>query len=129
MRVNKIYLILILILFTPLTSNADFNWKKIGKNTDGSVFFVEKSSIKKVRNVRYFYLLTDYSKPHLNVLSAKNYIEGNCNKSKYRFLKDIYYAEPMGNGDIIETISETGDWTSYDDGQIMGVIMKYVCEF
>ena len=129
MRVNKIYLILILILFTPLTSNADFNWKKIGKNKDGSVFFVEKSSIKKVRNIRYFYLLTDYSKPFHNVLSAKNYIEGNCNESKYRFLKDIYYSEPMGNGDIVETISETGDWTSYDDGQIMGVIMKYVCEF
>ncbi len=73
--------------------------------------------------------MTDYSKPHLDVLSAKNYIEGNCNKSKYRFLKDIYYAEPMGNGNVIETISETGEWTQYDNSQIMGVIMKYVCEF
>ena len=35
----------------------------------------------------------------------------------------------MGNGNIIETINEAGEWTSYDNSQIMGVIMKYVCEF
>ena len=129
MRVNKIFYIIILILFTPFTSNADFDWKKIGKNKGGSVFFVDKSSIKKIENSTYFYLLADYSKPHMDVLSVKTYIEGNCNKSNYRFLKDIYFAEPMGNGNIIETISETGEWTQYDNSQIMGVIMKYVCEF
>ena len=129
MRVNKIFFIIILILFTPFNSNADFDWKKVGKNTGGSVFFVDKSSIKKTRNITYFYLLADYSKPDQGVLSVKTYIEGNCNKSKYRFLKDIYFAEPMGNGNIIETINEAGEWTPYDNSQIMGVIMKYVCEF
>ena len=129
MRLNKIFVIIILILFTSFTSNADFDWKKIGKNKGGSVFFVDKSSIKKARNTIYFYLMADYSKPHLDVLSVKTYIEGNCIKSEYRFLKDIYFAEPMGNGNIIETISETGEWTQYDNSQIMGVIMKYVCEF
>ena len=129
MRINKILVIFILILLTPFTSNADFNWKKIGVNNTGSVFFVDKSSIKKVRNTRYFYLLTDYSKPNHNILSAKNYIEGNCSKSEYRFLKDIYFAEPMANGNIIETINETGEWTPYYNSQIMGEIMKYVCEF
>ena len=129
MRINKIFVIFILILFTPLTSNADFNWKKIGTNSTGSVFFVDKLSIKKVRNTRYFYVLTDYSKPHQNVLSAKIYIEGNCIKSEYRFLKDIYFAEPMANGNIIDTINETSEWTQYDSSQIMGTIMKYVCEF
>ena len=129
MRINKIFVIFILILFTPLTSNADFNWKKIGTNSTGSVFFVDKLSIKKVRNNRYFYVLTDYSKPHQNVLSAKIYIEGNCIKSEYRFLKDIYFAEPMANGNIIDTINETSEWTPYDSSQIMGTIMRYVCEF
>tara|TARA_B100000900_G_scaffold328069_1_gene288281 strand:+ start:70 stop:459 length:390 start_codon:yes stop_codon:yes gene_type:complete len=129
MKFNKIFIILILIILTPQISNADFNWKKIGKNVSGSVFFVDKSSIKRKSDTVFFYLLVDYAKPSDNVLSVKTYIEGNCNKSIFRFLKDMYYDEPMGNGRVIETINETGDWDNYNQTQIMGKIMKYICKY
>ena len=129
MKFYKTFIILILITLIPQISNADFNWKKIGKNVSGSVFFVDKSSIKRKSDIIYFYLLVDYVKPTDNVLSVKTYIEGNCNKYIYRFLKDIYYDEPMGNGRVIETINETGDWENYDQTQMMGKIMEYTCRY
>jgi hypothetical protein len=41
----------------------------------------------------------------------------------------MYYDEPMGNGRVIETINETGDWDNYNQTQIMGKIMKYICKY
>ena len=124
---GRIYLII--FLFIPFFAKADFNWKKIGQNVNGSAFFVEKASIKKNSNKVFFYLLTDYNRPNNNVLSVTAYIEGNCNQYSWRFLKDIYYAEPMGNGDVIDTINEVGEWNSSIKNSIMEKVMKYVCKF
>ena len=40
---------MILFLF-PLNSLAEFNWKRVGENTDGTVFYVDKNSLKKNGN-------------------------------------------------------------------------------
>ncbi len=127
MRMGRIYLIIFLLI--PFLAKADFNWKKIGQNVNGSAFFVDNSTIKKNSDKIFFYLLTDYSIPEDNILSVTTYMEGNCNQYQWRFLKDIYYGEPMGNGDVIATINETGEWNSNVKNSIMEKIMKYVCKF
>ena len=127
MKIGTIYLII--FLFIPFLAKADFNWKKIGQNTNGSAFFVDKSSIKKNSDTVYFYLLTDYYKPKDNILSVTAYIEGSCSKYSWRFLKDIYYGEPMGNGVVVNTINEPGEWNSNVKKSIMEKVMRYVCKF
>ena len=127
MKIGKIYLIIFLLI--PFYAKADFNWKKIGQNKSGSAFFVDRSSIKKSSDKVFFYLLTDYSRPKKNILSVTAYIEGNCDQYSWRFLKDIYYGEPMGNGDVINTFNEAGEWNSNKKKSIMEKIMKYVCKF
>ena len=128
MKIVRIYLIIFILI--PFYAKADFNWDKIGQNVGGSAFFVDRSTIKKTNSGKiFFYLLTDYSKPNKNVLSVTTYIEGNCDRYQWRFLKDIYYNEPMGNGDVLATINETGEWNFNVKGSIMETIMKYVCRF
>ncbi len=127
MKLSNIYLFIFLLF--SFSANADFNWKKIGQNVSGSAFFVDQLSIKKSSGKVFFYLLTDYNKPKKNVLSVTAYIEGNCDKYSWRFLKDIYYGEPMANGEIVATINEIGEWHSNKKNSIMEKVMKEVCKF
>ena len=86
---RKLFFLLIIITFFPSNSFSEFNWKRVGENTNGTVFYVDKSSVKRMGNTIYFFSMMDYAKPVDGVLSTKIYQEGNCSDYSFRYLKDF----------------------------------------
>ena len=116
---SKILIVSIfLYIFSVANCFAEYNWKKIGSNIDGDVNFVDLTSIKKVGNNAFYFRLMDYIKPSdQGDLSSKVYFEVNCLDLSYRYIKDFYYKEPMGNGEYT-IFDEIGEWENNTKGSI-----------
>ena len=125
-KTSKIFIFL--YIFSIANCFADYNWKKIGSNIDGDVSYVDLSSIKKVGNNVFYFVLMDYIKPKEGDLSAKNYFELNCLNLSYRYIKDFYYKEPMGNGEYT-IFDEIGEWENNTKGSLGEKIREFVCNY
>ena len=127
---SKILTISIFIyIFSVANCFAEYNWKKIGSNIDGDVSYVDLSSIKKVGNNIFYFNLMDYIKPtNQGDLSAKNYFEVNCLDLSFRYIKDFYYKEPMGNGEYT-IFDEIGEWENNTKGSIGEDAREFVCNY
>jgi len=124
-------LIISIFLYILSVANcfAEYNWKKIGSNIEGDVSYVDLSSIKKVGNNIFYFNLMDYIKPtNQGDLSAKNYFEVNCLDLSFRYIKDFYYKEPMGNGEYT-IFDEIGEWENNTKGSIGDKVRKFVCNY
>ena len=124
-------LIISIFLYILSVANcfAEYNWKKIGSNIDGDVSYVDLSSIKKVGNNVFYFRLMDYIKPSTQGdLSSKIYFEVNCLNLSYRYIKDFYYKEPMGNGEH-EVYDKIGEWENNTKGSIGEDARKFVCNY
>jgi len=121
---------LIFLILYPSNSFADFKWKKIGANIQGTVFYVDLTSIKKTDKKVYFFSMTDYAKPTpLGDLSSRIYQEVNCLDYSYRYLKDFYYTQPMANGEPSAIIDEVDVWNKNQKGSIGETMSKFVCNY
>ena len=84
---------------------------------------------KKIGNNIFYFNLMDYIKPtNQGDLSAKNYFEVNCLDLSYRYIKDFYYKEPMGNGEYT-IFDEIGEWEITTQGSIGDKVRKFVCNY
>tara|TARA_Y100000817_G_C16436635_1_gene358770 strand:+ start:95 stop:493 length:399 start_codon:yes stop_codon:yes gene_type:complete len=131
MKYNSKALIISIFLYIFSIANcfADFNWKKIGSNTDGDVSYVDLSSIKKVGNNVFFFRLMDYIKPNeQGDLSSKIYFEVNCLDLSFRYIKDFYYKQPMGNGEYT-IYDKIGEWENNTKGSIGEGVRKFACNY
>ena len=131
---RKYYKILKIFIFLYILSTvncfADYNWKKIGSSTRGDVFYVDLSTVKKVGNNVFYFTLKDYVKPsEYGDLSSKIYMEVNCLNLSYRYLKDFYYIEPMGNGEPSTVFDEVGEWTNNTEGSMGEAVRKFACNY
>ena len=125
---KKLFFLLIIITFFPSNSFSEFNWKRVGENTNGTVFYVDKSSVKRMGNTIYFFSMMDYAKPVDGVLSTKIYQEGNCSDYSFRYLKDFYYDQPMGNGSVVHQIDEVSKWTANIPGSLNETVFDFLCK-
>jgi len=125
---RKLIFLLIIITFFPSNSFSEFNWKRVGENTNGTVFYVDKSSVKRMGNTIYFFSMMDYAKPVDGVLSTKIYQEGNCSDYSFRYLKDFYYDQPMGNGSVVHQIDEVSKWTANIPGSLNETVFDFLCK-
>ena len=125
---SKLSFFLIILILFPLKSFAEFNWKRVGENTDGTVFYVDKNSLKRNGNRIYFFSMMDYAKPIDGILSTRIYQEGNCSNYSFRYLKDFYYDQPMGNGSIVAQIDEMGEWVANIPGSLNESVFEYLCK-
>ena len=125
---KKLFFLLIIITFFPSNSFSEFNWKRVGENTNGTVFYVDKSSVKRMGNTIYFFSMMDYAKPVDGVLSTKIYQEGNCSDYSFRYLKDFYYDQPMGNGSVVQQVDEVSKWTANIPGSLNETVFDFLCK-
>ena len=125
---KKLFFLLIILTIFPSTSFSEFNWKKVGENTSGTVFYVDESSLKRMGNTIYFFSMMDYAKPVDGVLSTKIYQEGNCSDYSFRYLKDFYYDQPMGNGSVVHQIDEVSKWTANIPGSLNEIVFDFLCK-
>ena len=128
---KKLIIFLFFFVFYSTNSFAELKWKKIGVNIEGDVYYIDKLSIKKVGNKVYYFVLADYVRPTDSGgdLSSKIYQEVNCLDLSFRYLKDFYYLEPMGNGKPSTIYDKVGEWTDNTKGSIGEEVALYACNF
>ena len=127
-KIFKVFIFLYIL--STVNCLADYNWKKIGSTTTGSVGYVDLSSIKKVGNQAYYFELLDYATPtNLGHLSDRAYNQVNCLNLSYRFLKHFFYLEPMANGKVNLIIDEVSEWYDTKEGSLGEKIRQFVCNY
>ena len=123
-------LIFILLILTSTNAFADYNWKKISTSPKGDNVYVDLTSIKRSGNNVYFLKLRDYLKPdQYGDLSNIIYHEVNCSNMEFKFLKDFYYTQPMGNGEPSTINNKMSEWSVAPQGSIGETIFKFVCKY
>ena len=123
-------IILFMLIFFSTNSFAEYNWKKLGSNVNGNVYYIDTLSIKKNGSKVFYFLMNDYPRPNkFGDLSSRIYIEVNCLNLDYRFLKDFYYQEPMGNGEPVDIVNETGEWQVNVKDSIGEFSRKFACNY
>tara|TARA_B100000700_G_scaffold21638_1_gene21002 strand:+ start:231 stop:635 length:405 start_codon:yes stop_codon:yes gene_type:complete len=130
-KIRYLAFFLLISFFNSSFSYAELKWKRIGANIDGDVYYIDEFSIKRVGNKVYYFTLSDYVRPSDTGgdLSAKIYQEVNCSDLSFRYLKDFYYLEPMGNGEPSTIYDKVGEWTDNVKGSIGEAVALYACNY
>ena len=133
---KKAILIIITFLYSNLLFAVDFRWSKIVTTDDDStVFYLDKNTVFKVGNFKYYWMLSDYIIPDENgVKSSLTHNMVNCQTLQNKYISFTTYLENMGKGqidiDIIvpEVIIDMFKWEKFDpETTSQGMILEEVC--
>ena len=118
--------LLLTILVLPSASFA--GWRKVSESMDGSVFYVDPSTIKKSGSSIYFWQLNDYAEPDdRGEMSSKIYKQLECFLNQYQSLKYASYQLSMGQGAAKVWTAHDQSWKSVDPEDIMSDVAEFVC--
>jgi hypothetical protein len=104
----------------------------VSESVNGNTYYVDFERIRKHGGHAYFWYLTDYLKPTPSgALSDKTYIEGDCNKFRYKWLSVSFHKEPMGRGTGVSlTLPEKyKDWVYPPPNTVLETVLKSVCAY
>jgi hypothetical protein len=121
----------ITLLFSTLmfASPAYADWEKIGKNENGTTFYVDFDRIRKNGSYVYWWDLSDRLEPmSQGVLSYKEYSKGDCKEFRYKVLSYSYFKQPMGEGQPLMTDSTPDTEWKYPTPNSAGEVkLRQVC--
>ena len=119
-------LISLIIFIFPSICLGDYDWKLITKSDNGD-FYVDMKSLTIKNDKRFFLRLRDYKKiDKYGERSNIIHFETNCNNSKSRFLKDIYFEDQMGKGKF-KVLNEVGNWIVFKKGSVGNYFINQIC--
>ena len=123
-------IVIILFVLYPVNCFADYNWKEITKNPGGHVYYVDLLSIKRLGDNVFYLRLRDFIKPdQFHHLSSIIYIEHNCLNFEHRYLKDLYFQKPMGNGEPSTINKNVSEWKKTSKNSVHKIVSKFVCNY
>ena len=100
----------------------------MSENIGGNAY-VDFERISKVDGYVYYWILIDLLKTTKEILSSKEYKQGDCKLFKYKRLSTSFHAELMGGG-VGETInSKNPEWGYPSPNSANELILKSVCSF
>ena len=127
----KKYLVLLLILLSPILSYSQQNWTKVGV-TDNSDVYIDFNTIKKVEKNMRVWVLYDFRQESQNGMfkfsSYTDYSEFDCSQDRYRTLQQTMYSGRMGNGSTKNVDFNTEKWTYIVPTTMNESILKLVCK-
>jgi len=118
---------LLILLFSILISfNSYGEWIEVTSN-DGSIYYIDKDSIKYHDGFIYFWELSDYLKPNsLGHMSGIAYKEVDCNLNRQQILSLNMFKMSMGRGES-ENINLDSSWYYPISGSVGEGILNYAC--
>ena len=120
----------IVIFLFPINCYAEYEWEKIAEAKSGDVYYIDLSTIKKVGDNIFFLRLKDYIKPDkFGDLSNMIYGEVNCSNFDFKYYKDFYFSEPMGNGEPSTVYDEISEWYEVTKNSVGEYIYSFVCNY
>lgn len=75
-------------------------WVSIGESASTS-YYLDADTVRSEGTVRRVWRLFDLKEERDGVRSGKALIEIDCRRGTYRYLKTMYYSEPMGTGKYV----------------------------
>ena len=114
-------------IFFGLPSSAE--WKSLLKTSNGDVHYIDFESLKRDGEYVFFWSLRDYAVVNKwGDLSSKKYLKVDCKRSRFKFLKDSYHNQKMGQGIPVEISNEPDkEWTDIKSNGVMAFFLEKVC--
>ena len=126
---KKIIFSIFLILFFSSSVNAE--WTKVVSSTQGDTLYIDKQTLKIVKNTRFILIMLDYNEESsYGDRSSRTYREIDCNKMMYRNLVVDFFILPFAKGNTSEGSGSVKDpqWKYNKPKSISGALNIKVCE-
>ena len=122
---------ILVLLFSILVSiNSYGDWKWIGDNVNSDNYYIDFEKIKKVDGYKYYWFLTDLLKPdEYGDFSYIGYVQGDCILSRYMYLSEFYYNQPMGKGKVTTNNRENPKWSYPPPDSLNEHMLEEVCDY
>jgi hypothetical protein len=124
--------LILALIFTVMFSSPSFAyWKRLGKNVEGTTYYVDFERIRKQGGYVYFWELQDLLKPNKDGdLSYKPYRQGDCKLFRYKTLSVSLHTQPMGEGTPSASSNKPEkEWHYPPPNSPNETILKTVCEY
>ena len=122
---------LLVLLFSILISlNSYGEWKYITVGLDNTSFYIDFEKTKKIDGYLYYWVLSDLLKPDKDGdFSYIGYIQGDCKFSRFMYLSEFYYKQPMGIGNAITNTKKNPKWRYPSPGSIDETLLEEICDY
>lgn len=143
----KKYLFIVLsvsTIFLAIGASGEFKplekknfWVPLGANGDTANLYIELDSIKRYGGKSKNYASVWFMAGHIPMIepkkeyspsSLKQHFLIDCNNYRVRTLYSIYYAENMGEGNVIYSDSYDDEWVIASKGTVLNLIFEVVCQ-
>lgn len=95
--------VLVAALLAIVATSARAEWVKVGED-DGSVVYVDPSTLDKAGDVRRAWTLTDLKLARSDdVMSYRTLDDFNCKEARRRTVFRVTYAGPMATGKVLDS--------------------------
>jgi hypothetical protein len=104
------------------------NWIHLGENTDGSIFFIDRSSLQRDGDTATFWMRVNYKeRREQNELSVKYQQIINCRRRE-RIVRYVMAHDDIDNrGHLISSFDPKDTWTPIPPETTLWNVMLFVC--
>jgi hypothetical protein len=133
--VTRFYVALCFVAILAACSRGDdvagqAGWTKVGE-TDGYVYYANRTSIKKTEKTVTMSELFDYKTARTEgdgqVLSKKTDREYDCQRQKSQALQTTWYSNRMGGGKVVRSTGDADQLTAIMSGSPTAGLIKIAC--
>ena len=98
-----IHYLIFLIISKLFLVEAKAKWTKVTESNNGQTFYVDLQTIHEKEGQIFFWELIDYKfQDEYGDLSAKIFIQGDCSKLRFKWLKLSYHKDSMGRDMVVD---------------------------
>ena len=116
---------LIALMLASGPAAADWVQYAVGEN---HTWFYEEPFLKREGGMRTFWIVKNLSAPdEKEALSYRFLVQFDCTNSRYRYLSERAFKEPMGNGKILFFDDTFTKWLSAAPNGLMSHLQTHVC--
>lgn len=123
--------IFLMILLFVASSSAMAEWVKVTSSSIGVsgeiIAYADPIVIPKYSDRVKMWEMHDLKRSASSNSSSKKRVEYDCKKGQARQLQAVYYAEGMGRGTVLMSVSEPGQWEPVLPGTVNREMWKFAC--
>ena len=98
-----IHYLILLIISKLFLVEVKAEWTKVTESNNGQTFYVDLQTIHEKEGQIFFWELIDYKfQDEYGDLSAKIFIQGDCSKLRFKWLKLSYHKDSMGRDMVVD---------------------------
>ena len=128
---NIYYSIILFLLANFIIFDSKAGWTKVTESSSGQTFYVDMKTLLEKEGQVFFWELIDYKfKDQYGDLSAKIYIQGDCAKLRFKWLKLSYHKDAMGRDMVVDQKPSkiVAQWQYPKTNSTSMKVLDYVCK-